>query len=114
VSEHQRLYEHLCTIVQDGRAAHPNDTTSIVADDGYERIVSTLRPLTAAIRAWLDDTYAHATPFEQIETLVDFLDPQLSQGRNDDGLFEHCGCCAHSRRSGCGGENCPCAAEAAS
>lgn len=26
----------------------------------------------------------------------------------DDGLTDHCGCCAHSRASGCGGPHCPC------
>lgn len=26
----------------------------------------------------------------------------------DDELYDHCGCCHHSRRSGCGGPDCPC------
>jgi hypothetical protein len=74
--ERQRLYEHLCTVVQDGRSAHRNDTTSIVADDGYERIVQALLPLTEPIHAWLNDTYGHPTPFSQIEALLDFIQPR--------------------------------------
>lgn len=29
--------------------------------------------------------------------------------QRDDGLTDHCGCCAHRRSTGCGGPTCPCA-----
>lgn len=34
--------------------------------------------------------------------------PAPAADTTDDGLFDHCGCCSHSRRSGCGGPECPC------